>query len=127
MRNMILLIVVLAIGVGAYLTFRDGGFLDRVTEDRVEAALIANGAPENLASCMAPKLVDELTIEQLLKLERLGAQAGEERVLTSADAALERVRRVDDPEAVRALAQSGTTCGIEILRENIEGAFEALQ
>ncbi|WP_299191715.1 hypothetical protein [uncultured Erythrobacter sp.] len=114
MRKLILLLIVLAIGVGAYFTLRDDGLLEQVTEARVEQALLANGVPANIADCMAPRMVDRLSIIQLKKLERLAAEEGEDRVPQSMSAALERLRRVDDDEAVAQLARVGGRCGIEV-------------
>lgn len=123
MRRLIILLIVLAIGIGAYFVLRDGGLLDDVTEARVEQALIDNGAPPALAECMAPKLNEKLTISQLLALEELAPQEGEDRVPSSIGGALERIERVDDPEAVRALLGAGTSCAAEALRDRIGEEF----
>ena len=124
MRFILIMLAVFIIGLAAWFVLRDDGLLETVTEARVEKALRDNGAPPELASCMAGKMVDDLTITQLRKLEALSPEEGEDRVPRSADAALARLRRVDDPEAVRVLAASGTTCGIEILRQRVEDEFE---
>ncbi len=122
--RLLILLAVLAIGIGAYFTLRDNGLFDQVTKARVEQVLLDNGVPENMAGCMAPRMVDELTIEQLRALENLAPRAGETRIPRSTEAALERLRRVEDEKAVRVLAQTGTSCGIEIVRERIEAEFE---
>ena len=114
MRSIVLLIIVLAIGVGAYFMLRDDGLLEQVTEARVEQALLANGVPENLATCMAPRMVDRLSISQLRKLERLAPEEGEERMPQSMGAAMARLRRVDDREAVEQLVRVGGGCGLEV-------------
>lgn len=110
----ILVGIALIAGLGR-LTFRDGGWLNQVTEERVEDALLANGVPVGMAACMAPKLTDRLSINQLRKLERLGPEEGESGVPKSASDALKRLNRVEDPEAVRALAVVGTRCGVDSL------------
>ncbi len=110
MKKLLLLLVVAAIGAGAWFIYSGG--LDRVTESRVEAALLNNGVPAKLSECMAPKLVEDLSIPQLLKLEELAPEAGEDRLPTSPAAALKRLRRVDDTEAVTALVSAGSSCAI---------------
>lgn len=113
-RLLILLMLVAAIAGGAWLVLREGGFLEQVTEERVRTALLDSGAPAPLADCMAPRLVDRLTIAQLKKLERLGPAEGETRVPLSPGEALARLRRVEDNQAVEALAGTGAACAIEI-------------
>lgn len=108
MKKLILLLLVAGIAVGAWFIWSGG--LDRVTEDRVEAALLNNGVPPKLAECMAPKLVEDLSIPQLLKLEELAPAEGEGALPSSPGEALDRLRRVDDTEAVTALASAGTSC-----------------
>ncbi len=119
MRRLVIFLVVFAIGIGAYFVLRDDGLLEQVTETRVEQALLANGVPENLAACMAPRMTDKLSINQLRKLERLAPEEGEGRLPSSPGQALARLRRVDDDEAVRVLISSGTTCGLGSLRDSI--------
>ncbi|MEO9463485.1 MAG: hypothetical protein ABJ242_12215 [Marinomonas sp.] len=110
MKKLLLLIVIAAAGFGAWFVYSGG--LDSVTESRVEAALAANGVPEKLSNCMAPKLVEDLSIPQLLALEELAPEDGEGRVPSSPGEALDRLRRVDDTEAVTALVSAGSSCAI---------------
>lgn len=114
-----ILVVIVLLAIGGWLVFRDGGFLNQVTEERVEDALLANGVPVSMAACMAPQLTERLSIAQLRKLERLGPEEGESRLPESAGDALERFRRVEDEEAVKALAVVGTRCGVDSLIGNI--------
>ncbi|MEL6528616.1 MAG: hypothetical protein AAGK01_06020 [Pseudomonadota bacterium] len=114
-----ILVAIVLLAIGGWLVFRDGGLLNQVTEERVEDALIAKGVPVSMAACMAPKLTDRLSISQLRKLEQLGPEQGESRLPGSPGEALERLRRVDDPEAVEALAVVGTRCGVDSLLGNI--------
>lgn len=116
MRMLAIVLSIALIGVGIWVFTRDGGVLERVTEERVEGALLANGVPAPMASCMAEKLTDKLSISQLQKLEKLGPQGGESRIPESGSAAVERLRRVEDSEAVSALIGSATTCGIASMR-----------
>ncbi|MEL7189827.1 MAG: hypothetical protein AAGK17_09785 [Pseudomonadota bacterium] len=117
MRNIIILALVFAIGLGAWFFLRDDGVLEQVTEERVEQALLDNYVPAPMAECMAPRLVDRLSINQLLKLERLAAQEGEDRVPLSPGKALERLERVDDPEAVKTLGSVAAGCGLDMLKQ----------
>ncbi|QUL36449.1 hypothetical protein [Erythrobacter sp. JK5] len=103
------------VGLLAWLVLRDGGLLNQVTEERVEDALLAKGVPVPMAACMAPQLTDRLSISQLRKLERLGPQEGESGLPASPGEALARLRRVDDDEAVKALAVVGARCGVDSL------------
>ncbi len=126
MRRLVIFLVVLLIGIGAYFVLREDGLLEQVTEQRVEAALLANGVPENLAACMAPRMTDRLSISQLLKLERLAPEEGEERLPRGPGDALERLRRVDDDEAVRVLAETGAACGLEAARDAVEEQLQSI-
>ena len=115
MRNIIILLAVLGIGIGAYFLFRDDGVLEQVTEAQVESALLANGVPAPLAECMAPKLTDRLSINQLRKLQRMAPQEGEGALPSSTSDAMERLQRVEDDEAVEQLVRTATSCGIELM------------
>ena len=122
MRYLLLFLVFLA-GLGAFWVLGGEKLLEKVTEARVEQALLDNGAPQPLASCMAGKLVDTLTIEQLLKLEKLAPGEGEARVPLSRREVIERLNRVDDPEAVRALAGAGAGCSLSIIGDALKDRF----
>lgn len=102
------------IGLGAWFLLRDDGVVEQVTEARVAEVLIDNGVPPVMTQCMAPRLVDRLSISQLRALERIAPQDGEGAVPTTTDAALDRFRRVDDREAVEQLVLVAGGCGIEI-------------
>ena len=117
MRRLLIFLLVLAIGIGAYFVLRDDGVLEQVTEERVESALVANGVPQNFAECMAPRLTDRLSIPQLIKLERMAPQEGEDRLPSSMGEAMGRLRRVDDREAVEQVVIVGGTCGAEMMRQ----------
>ncbi|MEO1730989.1 MAG: hypothetical protein AAFR64_09640 [Pseudomonadota bacterium] len=127
MRGFLFLIAAIVLAGVAYIVLRDDGLLEQVTAKRVEQALAANGAPEPLAQCMGEKLADRLSIEQLRKLEALAPREGESRVPQTTREALSRVKRVDDPEAVRVLGETGASCTTEILRAQIEAEFERLK
>lgn len=119
MRFLTILIVVFAIGLGAWFLLRDEGVVEKVTEVRVEQVLLANGVPPRMADCMADRLVDRLSINQLRKLERAAPQDGETSVPISTDDALARIRRVDDEAAVEQVVINATRCGAEALLDRI--------
>ena len=110
MRKLLILFLLIAAGVGAAYYF---GAFDRVTESRVQTALTEAGVSPEMADCMAPKMVDRLNLVQLRKLERLGAEEGELSVPLSGREALERLERVDDPEALEVLVRAGGSCAFE--------------
>lgn len=118
MRLLAIILAIALIGVGVWLFTRDGGVLQDVTEERVEGALLANGMPLPMAECMAPRLTERLSIEQLQKLEMLGPQGDEALIPESRREAINRLRRVEDSEAVAALVGAATSCGIELIGEN---------
>ena len=103
----LLMLAAIAAGVWVY-----SGGLDAVTEARVNTALVEAGAPQELADCMAPQMVDKLSLVQLKKLEGLRAEEGEAAVPLSPTQLIERVRRVDDSEAVQVTALAGARCAL---------------
>ena len=110
MKKLLILLLVLALGAGAWIWF---GGLDRVTEGRVKIALVDNGVPENMANCMAPRMVERLSIIQLRKLERAAPQDGESAIPLSVQDALARIRRIDDNEAVEVTVSAAGVCVVE--------------
>lgn len=119
----LLLFLFFLLGLGAFYVLSGQALLEKVTEARVEQALLDNGAPPPLAQCMAGKLVDQLSIEQLLKLEKLAPEEGEDRLPTSGREAIARLNRVDDPEAVRALAGAGASCSVSMIGDALKDRF----
>lgn len=116
-RFLLLLILLAALGVGAWLYFGDG--MRIVTERSVEVALVEAGVPEKQAACMAPRMAERLTREQLRKLENVAPQEGEAALPRNAGEALDRVRRIDDPEAVEVTVRAAAAC-------TLGGFFEKL-
>ncbi|NNK46978.1 MAG: hypothetical protein HKP43_10205 [Altererythrobacter sp.] len=112
MRKLLVLVVLIAVGVGTAYYF---GAFDRVTASRVERALANAGVSPEMAECMAPKMVDRLNLIQLRKLEGLRAEEGEYAVPLSGREALVRLERVDDPEALEVLVRAGGSCAFETL------------
>lgn len=96
----------LAIGTGA---------VDKVVEWRVETALIDAGLSEKRASCMAGRMVDRLTIAQLLKLRSgMAPQEGEPESPKNLGDYIKRVRRIGDAEVVTVTVSSAGLCAIGI-------------
>lgn len=81
-----------------------GGCAQQIAESRVRSALVDAGLSDRDANCMARRMVDRLTIEQLRKLEAL---KGDKR---SIGEYLRAVRRVGDPEAITVTASSAVLC-----------------
>ena len=86
------------------------GCIDRVVESRVESALTDNGVPQRNAQCMAERMVDRLTIEQLRKLEGLAAQDGEAKRPSGVRDLLRRLERVGDTEVIAVTGSSAALC-----------------
>lgn len=110
MRRLLIVIVLLGIlGFGLWIYF---GGVEEVTERRVETALLDAGLPPEQASCMAARMTERLTLNQLRKLEGLAAQEGEAALPLSPGEMLARLRRVDDPEAVEVTATAAAICAL---------------
>ena len=107
-RFLLLLILLAALGVGAWLYFGDG--LRIVTERSVEVALVEAGVPEEQAACMAPRMTERLSPEQLRKLQNVAPQDDETSLPRDTGEALDRIRRVEDPEAIEVTVRAAAAC-----------------
>jgi len=76
----------------------------------MEIALVEAGVPEDQAACMAPRMTERLTPEQLRKLENVAPQDGEAAMPRDAGEALARIRRVNDPEVVEVTVRAAAAC-----------------
>ena len=110
MRKIVAVLLIVLIAAGAWFYFSGG--LERVTEARVETALLNTGAPPQLAACMAPKMVERLSLVQLKKLEGLRADQGENIVPLSPAELIGRIQRVDDPEALQVTGTAAASCAL---------------
>ena len=108
MRFLLGLVLLVVLGVGAWLYW--GGGMQVVTERSVRVALVEAGVPESQAECMAPRMTERLTPQQLRRLERVAPQEGEAKLPRNAGDALDRIRRVDDPEAVEVTIRAAAAC-----------------
>lgn len=83
------------------------GCVQTIAESRVQSALIDVGLSPGNADCMAGRMVDRLTIDQLRKLEAMKARQGEPTDLASY---VRRVRNVGDAEVISVTASSAALC-----------------
>lgn len=86
------------------------GCVQTIAESRVRSALVEAGVSQSDAACMAGRMVDRLTIDQLRKLEALKARDGETARPATIGEYVERVRRVGDAEVVAVTASSAGLC-----------------
>ena len=102
------------ITVLATIVLLSSGCVSQIAEGRVESALVEGGLSHENAECMAERMVDRLTIDQLLKLERVKARSGEREKPASIAQYIERVRRVGDAEVIAVTATSAGLCAAGI-------------
>lgn len=76
----------------------------------VRSALVDAGVRAPVADCMAERMTDRLSLEQLRKLQRLKGVPGEKATDLSAAEVIARVNRIDDPEVVAVTASAGAVC-----------------
>ena len=89
------------------------GCVQAIAESRVRSALSEAGLNDRVSDCMAGRMVDRLTIEQLKKLERLKTRAAERDPVTIRDY-LSRVARVGDAEGIGVTSSSAALCATGI-------------
>ncbi|MEY2943851.1 MAG: hypothetical protein RLY97_1865 [Pseudomonadota bacterium] len=80
------------------------GCVEKIAQSRVRTALIDAGLSEQLSQCMAHRMVSELTIKQLRKMEAL---KGPKKTAFEYIAA---VQKMNEPEVVRVTAASAAVC-----------------
>jgi hypothetical protein len=76
----------------------------QVEQRQVRSALVNAGLSPPIAQCMAHRLVDQLTIKQLRKLQAL---QGPRRTVADYIAV---VQRIDDPQVMRVTISSAALC-----------------
>ena len=91
--------------------------VDTIAESRVRTALVEAGVGTRDADCMAERMVDRLTLDQLRKLERVKAREGERETNLSLRDYVGRVRRVGDAEVIAVTASSAGLCALGIASE----------
>lgn len=86
--------------------------VERIAETRVRSALAEAGLSPSVSDCMAARMVDRLSLDQLRSLERLKARSGERAQPSTAAEYVERVRRVGDLEVVSVTGSSAALCAV---------------
>ena len=82
-------------------------------ETRVRTALTNAGLPAPIASCMADRMVDRLSLVQLNKLNGLKKLRGEDMRRLSVNEFLKRTRSLQDPEILSVVSSSGLICAVK--------------
>jgi hypothetical protein len=77
-----------------------------VPEDRLRTGLVNAGLPRPLAACMAERMVDRLSLAQLMRI----ADLPRAREAESVDKFLRRIRSLGDPEIVAVATSSAALC-----------------
>lgn len=77
-----------------------------VPEARLRTGLINAGLPEPLSACMAERMVDRLSLKQLMRIADLPKARGAESI----DQFLHRVRALGDAEILGAASSSAALC-----------------
>jgi hypothetical protein len=83
-----------------------------VPEARLRTGLINAGLPRPLAACMAERMVDRLSLAQLMRIADLPRAREAETI----DAFLRRVRALGDPEILGVATSSAGLCAIGLGR-----------
>ncbi|WP_253190381.1 hypothetical protein [Sphingomonas sp. LM7] len=77
-----------------------------VPEARLRAGLIRSGLPKPLSACMAQRMVDRLSLKQLMRIADLPYAGGAESV----DQFLHRVRALGDAQILGVTSSSAALC-----------------
>jgi hypothetical protein len=77
-----------------------------VPEARLRTGLINAGLPEPLSACMAERMVDRLSLKQLMRIADLPKARGSESI----DRFLHRVRALGDAEILGVTSSSAALC-----------------
>ncbi len=81
-------------------------------EQRVRSGLIEAGLSRPLATCMASRMVDRLSLLQLRRIGRLGDLRDANLREMTVDQFLRRARALHDPEIVAVMSTSAAICAI---------------
>lgn len=82
-------------------------------ETRVRTALMDAGLSKPIATCMADRMVDRLSLIQLNKLSGLKKLRGQDMRKVTVDEFLRRTRSLQDPEILGVVSSSGLICAIK--------------
>ena len=84
-----------------------------VPEAKLRTGLTNAGLPRPLAACMAERMVDRLSLTQLMRI----ADLPKAREAESLDRFLHRVRALGDPEILAVATTSGGLCATGLVKE----------
>ena len=79
-------------------------------EQRVRASLVDAGLSQPLATCMAERMVERLSLLQLRRIGRIGALRGANPRELTVDQFLHRARALGDPEIWAVMSSSAALC-----------------
>ena len=82
-------------------------------ETRVRTALMDAGLSKPIASCMADRMVDRLSLMQLNKLNGLKKLRGQDMRKVTVEEFLRRTRSLQDPEILAVVSSSGLICAVK--------------
>ena len=82
-------------------------------ETRVRKALMDAGLSKPIATCMADRMVDRLSLIQLNKLSGLKKLRGQNMRKITVDELLKRTRSLQDPEILGVVSSSGLICAVK--------------
>ena len=82
-------------------------------ETRVRTALMDAGLSKPIASCMADRTVDRLSLIQLNKLSGLKKLRNKDVRKLSVDEFLKRTKSLQDPEILGVVSSSGLICAVK--------------
>lgn len=102
-------------GTAALLVLALAGCASKLAEGRVRSALVDAGLSKGNASCMAERMTDRLSIQQLRKLQAL---QGPKRSLSDY---VSTVQRVGDRELVEVTVSSALLCATGFAPEKKPG------
>jgi len=82
-------------------------------ETRIRTALIDAGLSQPIASCMADRMVNRLSLVQLNKLNGLKKLRGQDMRKVTVEEFLRRTRSLQDPEILGVATSSGLICAVK--------------
>ena len=82
-------------------------------ETRVRTALMDAGLSTPIASCMADRMVDRLSLIQLNRLSGLKKLRGQDMRKLTVNEFLKRTRSLQDPEILGVVTSSGLICAVK--------------
>lgn len=82
-------------------------------ETRVRTALIDAGLSKPIATCMADRMVDRLSLIQLNRLSGLKKLRNQDMRKITVDEFLKRTRSLQDPEILGVVSSSGLICAVK--------------